>query len=44
MDCHIISLVADDYDTPTSLLTDSDEEQIVFVIDTTPPDGTQSGN
>lgn len=43
MDSHVITLVADDYDTSTSLLIDSDKEQIVFLTDITPTGGIWSG-
>lgn len=35
MDCHIIFLLADDYDTSTSLLTESEQEQIVLMEEST---------
>lgn len=43
LDCNVVSLVIDSYDASTSLLTNSDEEHIVFMADTTSSAGTQSG-
>lgn len=33
LSCHLISLGAEDYDTSTNLLTDSEEEQVVLMAD-----------
>lgn len=43
MGCHIISLGLDGYDSFSSLLTDSDKEQIAFMADITSCAGTKLG-
>lgn len=40
--CYVISLLLEYYDTSTSLLTDSKEEQIILMIDLTLVGGTRS--
>lgn len=42
-DCHVTSLGPNGYDTFASLLTDSGEEQIVFIVDMASSAGTRLG-
>lgn len=43
LDYHDISVVVDDYNTYTSLLTNLDKEQIVFMANMTPHGGIRLG-
>lgn len=42
LDCHVISLGLGGYDTFASLMTNSDEEQIIFIAEAMSPAGTSS--